>query len=143
MRISTVVPASLAALAAGTVGAVWASSLTLSTKHLGAARIATPQMFPATLSTANGGTTPGRAQKSDTLTVTYSNEIQASTMCSGATTTLGTQTLTGATATIGNNTGSAGDDVLTVTVPTATCPGGIHFGSVDLGSSSYVSGSAA
>jgi hypothetical protein len=142
MRKSTVLSASVAALVAGTAGAVWASTLTLTSGHLGASSLATPQMFPDSLATANGGNASGRAQKSDSLTVNYSNEIQASTICSGAATAIGTQTLTGVTVTIGNNTGSTGNDALTVAVPGTTCPGGIHFGSVDLGSPSYVSGSA-
>jgi hypothetical protein len=142
MRKSTVIAASVAALVAGTVGAVWANTFTLSSKHLGAASVATPQMYPTSLSTTNGGNAAGKAQKFDSLTVTYSNELQASTMCSGAPTTVGTQTLSGATATIGNNTGSTGNDELTVAVPATTCPGAVHFGSVDLGSPSYVSGSA-
>src|SRR4051794_39514414 len=139
MRKSTVIAASVAALVAGTATAVWASTLTLSSKHLGTASVVTPPVFPKSLSTGNGGGTAGRVQRFDTLTVTYSDEIQASSMCSGAPTTVGTQTLNGATVTVGNNTGSTGADALTVTVPGTTCPGGIHFGSVDLGSASYVS----
>lgn len=140
MRRSTVIAASLGALLAGTAGAVWATTFTLSAKHLGATSLVTPSFFPTSLTTTNVGTIVGRAQQNDKLTVVYSEEVLASTICSGASTTVGTQTLTGATVTIGNNTGSTGNDVLTLSVPTSTCPGGIHFGSVDLGSASYVSG---
>jgi hypothetical protein len=143
MRKSTVIAVSVAAVTAGVAGAVWASTLTLTTEHLGAGSVSTPQMFPSRLATANGGNAAGRVQKNDTVTVTYSNEVQTSTLCGGAPTTTGTQTLTGATVTIGNNTGSTGNDALTVGVPTTACTGAvIHFGSVDLGSASYVSGSA-
>src|SRR5581483_11432722 len=75
----------------------------------------------------------GTAQASDTLTVTFSERLDARTLCSSWTNS-GTQTLSSGVVVTIANTGT--DDTLTVS---SACGGAFHFGSVALGSN-YVSG---
>jgi hypothetical protein len=81
---------------------------------------------------ANGGGTDGRADKDDTVTVTFSEPIRASTVCS-AWSTPGDKALSGngqVTVTITNN---GTNDTLSVAATTAACPTGLIVGSVALG----------
>jgi trimeric autotransporter adhesin len=91
------------------------------------------------LVTANGGGgTAGKLNAGDTITITFSGQIDASKVCSGWTNgSTGTQsTSNGSTITV-NNTASNGDDVLSFSRNPFAC-GTFNFGSIDLGSSQYV-----
>jgi hypothetical protein len=94
---------------------------------------------PTNVVLANGGTL-GRADVGDTLTITYSEQIDATTFCAGTWTNTGTQTLsTGVTIQIAN---TAGNDTLTVSAVGASNCGGtanFHLGSITLGAN-YVNG---
>jgi len=119
----------------------YGASITFTTPHLGATSLAVPKFYPNSVVAANV-LTNHQINNGDTLTVVYSEEMQASTLCAGAPTQTGTLTsATGFTVTINNNTGSTGDDVLSInSIPTSDCTDGqFHFGTVDLGSAGYVS----
>jgi hypothetical protein len=86
---------------------------------------------------ANGGLT-GTADAGDTLTITYSEQLDAATFCPSTWNNSGTQTLSsGVTVQIAN---SASNDVLTISAVDAANCGGAAFrlGSVKLGGN-YVS----
>jgi hypothetical protein len=122
----------------------YGASITFTTPHLGATSLAVPKFYPNSLVAANVGTAH-QINTGDTLTVVYSEEMQASTLCTGATTGVGTITSgTAFTVTIGNNTGATGNDVLSInSVPTSDCTDGqLRFGTVDLGSPNYVTTAA-
>src|SRR4051794_8646391 len=122
-----------------------AAGLSVSSGTMGTATTSTPKLYPTGLTVANAATkTSGKAEKSDTVTAGFSEELQASSVCGGAPTTVGTQTIASATVTITNNAGTTGNDVLTVSsVPTSSCTGGVfRFGSVDLGSAGYTTSTA-
>jgi hypothetical protein len=87
---------------------------------------------PVDVTLANGIGTPGTADTGDTDTITYSEQLNASSICS-AWTNSGLQTLTNATVTLTN---SGGKDLLSVA--TASCS--FNFGSQQVGD--YVSANA-
>ena len=106
------------------------------TKSLSITIGAAPAISSVTLT--NGGTTAGKLEKGDKITVVYSAQMKVSSFCS---------TWSGDTT---NQTLSASNDVTVsvsngatdaLTVSSATCT--FNFGSINLGSSSYVSSSAA
>jgi hypothetical protein len=117
-------------------GVGYAATFTLTTKKLGGGSVTTPIMFPDSVSTANVGPTVGKIEKNDTITFVWSRVIDETTLCSGWSNAQTTHT-TNITWVVQNNTGSTGNDVL-VPSTTATCTGGLHVGSVDLGSPNYV-----
>jgi hypothetical protein len=88
---------------------------------------------PTNVVLANGGVT-GTADAGDTLTITYSEQLDAATFCPSTWNNAGTQTLSGSgiTAQIAN---SSSNDVLTISAVGATNCGGVAFrlGSVKLG----------
>jgi hypothetical protein len=94
---------------------------------------------PTNVVLANGGTL-GSADVGDTLTITYSEQLDATTFCAGTWTNTGTQTLsTGVTIQIAN---SGTNDTLTVSgVGGSNCGGtaNFHLGSITLGAN-YVNG---
>jgi hypothetical protein len=94
----------------------------------------------ASLATANGGSTAGETEANDTITITFSGQIDASKVCSAWTKgSTGTQSAsTGSVVTV-SNTGS-GDNILNFTTAPTAC-GTFRFGSIDLGSSQYVTSS--
>lgn len=116
--------------------AAWASGITLSSKHLGASALSTPAMFPAWLAITNksGNGTPGKAGNGDTVTFAWSQPIDETTLCSGWSNASSTQSLTLQWSIVN---GGSGNDTLQVTGSSATCVGGFHIGTVDLGSSGY------
>lgn len=140
MRTRHVVAVAIAAGVAAASGIAYAAGFGVGSAHLGTATPPPPKFYPLSLTTANGGKTAGKLENTDTLTVTYNGEVQASTMCGGAANFTGTQTLTGVTVAVANNAAANGDDELTVSaVPTTACTGGVlHFGTVDLGSAAFV-----
>jgi len=94
---------------------------------------------PTSLVAQNGGQS-GRLDQEDTIMVTYSQAMDASSFCSTWSGT-GNQSITAGnvvTVTVINNGGPGGNDLLTVSTSGAACGGDFHFGSVDLGSPNYV-----
>jgi hypothetical protein len=91
--------------------------------------IDTTAALPVDVTLANGSLVTRKADTGDTATVTYSEQLNASSFCS-AWTNSGTQTVTNATVTVTN---SSASDTLSVTTPTCT----FRFGSVMAGD--YVS----
>lgn len=124
--------------------AAFAASLTFTVKHLAAGNLTLPVFYPNNISTTNSGTVRKPTQN-DTLTIVYSAELQESTLCAGAPNTIGTQSIPIAVVNIANNTGSTGNDVLSMgAISTAACSDGqLHFGSVDLGAAGYVTSGTA
>ena len=90
------------------------------------------QTAPTAVVLANGGTA-GTIDSNDTATVTFSAQLNASSICSAWTNT-GTQTVTNATITFTN---SANNDTFAAT--SATCTGTGNFGTVSTGGN-YISG---
>jgi hypothetical protein len=98
--------------------------------------------LPTTLTITSGGSanTPSR---DDTVAVAFSEPLAVNTMCStwsGDTTNQTSLTGNNAPVTlrIVNNGAASGNDLLVVQTITGHCGGGFSFGSVDLGSASYV-----
>jgi hypothetical protein len=94
---------------------------------------------PTDVVLANGGLVAGTAESGDTLTVTYSEQIDATTFCSTWTNS-GIQAMSNTSMRIQiANTGS--NDTLTITAVGSNCggTGNFHFGSVTLGGN-YVGG---
>ena len=121
-------------LALATIG--YAATFSLSTTNLGAASVATPIMFPDSVSTTNAGANVGKIEKNDTITFVYSRVINQPTLCSGWSNAQSTHSVN-MTWSIQNNAGATGNDVL-VPGTTATCTAGFDIGSIDLGSPLYV-----
>ncbi|MGH2701858.1 MAG: hypothetical protein ACRDJ2_08790 [Actinomycetota bacterium] len=103
-----------------------------------------PIPAPSSLLLANGGNTTGQPQRSDTVTVTFSSAINSSSMCSAWGPT-GDQSLNSDAAqlfvAIENNAASSGNDRLVVSsaaLTTPVCATPFAFGSIDLGSASFV-----
>ncbi len=99
----------------------------------------TSSVSVSNLVTANGsGGTVGQVDQNDTISITFSGQINANTVCSAWTngSTTAQSASTGSVVTV-NNTGSGNSDVLTVSTKPTAC-GTFNFGSLDLGSSAYV-----
>jgi Chitobiase/beta-hexosaminidase C-terminal domain len=89
---------------------------------------------PTNVVLANGNGTAGTADNRDTLAITYSEQLDATTFCSSWTNT-GNQTLTGASI-VAQITDTGSNDTLTITaVGAANCggTGNFHLGSITLG----------
>jgi hypothetical protein len=88
------------------------------------------------LATANHGTTAGKMEKTDTITITLSKQMAAQSICS-AWTNGGSGAQSNSTATVhvtGNS--EPGNNVLSISAWTSC--GTFHFGSIDLGTKTYV-----
>ncbi|MEY2477919.1 MAG: hypothetical protein QOG87_3234 [Actinomycetota bacterium] len=92
--------------------------------------IDTTAALPVDVTLANGGLATRKADTGDTATVTYSEQLRASTFCSAWTSNSTIQSVSNATVTVTN---SAGNDTLGIT--TASCT--FNFGSIVVGD--YVS----
>jgi hypothetical protein len=127
--------AALTALLGG-VGVCWAAPLTLTSAHLGAAAATTPVMFPVSVTVANkAGGTVGRVQNGDVLTLVWSQAVDESSLCSTWTNLVNAQSITLQWSVIAGT--APANDRLAVTGTSATCVGGFHVGSIDLGSTGY------
>ncbi len=92
---------------------------------------------PIAMQLANGTGTNGTVDQGDTITVTYSQTIRVSTLCStwsGDLTNQALNTVNDITVTLTD--GGAGNDTITVTSATST----LHFGTINLGATGYVTG---
>jgi chitinase len=133
MRRSSLVAALLVlALAAG-ASVAWASSLTVTSKQLGESTLSAPVMYPVSVTTVDGDGTVGRVRQGDRITFVWSQQIDEPTLCSGWSNTSSSQTLSMTWTGID---GTASDDLLKPG-SVATCVGGLHVGTFDLGASSY------
>ena len=89
---------------------------------------------------ANGAATVGKPELNDTVTVVYSRQMNASTLCTSAPTQL-LPYLMNVSVTIASKAAASGNDQLAISpVGTGTCAGDgiVHFGTVDLGATGYV-----
>jgi type II secretory pathway component PulJ len=95
-----------------------------------------PSISSVTL--ANGGSTQGKLEKSDTITVVFSTQMSVNSFCSAWSDDTSNQSLTAngdVTVTATDGTGATNDSL---TVTSASCT--FRFGSINLGSNAYVSG---
>jgi prepilin-type N-terminal cleavage/methylation domain-containing protein len=95
----------------------------------------------SSITLANAGTTQGKLEKGDTITVVFSAQMSVSSFCSTWSGDGSDQSLVvnnDVTVTVSDGTGATND---ALTVASATCA--FQFGSIDLGSNAYVSGGAA
>jgi hypothetical protein len=100
---------------------------------------------PSSITFTNGGTsTANRIDKGDSIAVVYSEELLPQSMCAGTpngwSTSSVDQSLTGnndVTVTLTNGVSPA-NDTITVSVVAAGCSTTFRFGSIDLGSSSFL-----
>lgn len=96
----------------------------------------------ALANSGNSGSHAGKAEPGDTVTVTFSAAVTPSTICSGLNDTANTastvNTASGLTATITD--GGSGNDSLGLSAASGTCSGSVHFGSINLGSTAWVTG---
>jgi len=118
------------------LGAAYASSMTLSSKKMGAATAATPVMFPVSVTTTDGERHVGRIRTGDKIQLVWSRQINEPTLCSSWSNTLSTQSISMTWVAVD---GSASDDVLQPSTA-AGCTGGFHAGTFDMGSAAYVTG---
>lgn len=135
---TTVIAAFLALFFTAT--AAFSASITFSSKHLAAATLSVPVFYPNSVVAANLAAVVRKPEKNDTLTVVYSAQMDASTLCGGAPTVVGTLSASVAI-TITSNAAPSGNDQLAIpSVGTGICSGDgiLHFGTVDLGSTGYV-----
>ena len=138
LRGSAAVVVTVLALMTLSITTAWAATLTLTSSHLGTATV-TPFLFPTALVSMNNGTTAGKVQGGDSFTVTYSEQVQASTICSAASNSLSSQTLPGLTVQIVDNGASTSNDEMVYLVGSSPCSS-MHIGTIDLGSPNYVTG---
>ncbi len=121
--------------------AAYGASITFTTPHLGATSLPVPVFYPNSVVAANKtGGTVRKLEIGDTLTIVFSKEMSATTLCAGAPTSIGTQSSTGITITMGNNNSARGYDTMTVaSVATSICTDGLlNVGTFDLGSAGYM-----
>jgi hypothetical protein len=93
---------------------------------------------PTALVTTNGGSTVGLAEAGDSISVTFSQALRSSSLCSGWADDGTAKSITsGVTVTIENKGGAGNNDSLLVTA--AGCEtGGVRFGAIDLGAKGYI-----
>ena len=132
MRRASVVAAVLAASTAA--ASAWATSLTVTSKHLGGGPVTTPVMYPVSVTATDLTGTPGRIRGGDKITFVWSQPINEPSLCSGWSNLSSTQSLS-MTWTVTD--GTTSDDVLKPAA-VATCSTGLHVGTFDLGGSGYV-----
>jgi signal peptidase I len=96
-----------------------------------------PSVAGVVLANASGGTV-GRLERGDTVTVTFSETLKVSTICTTWSGDASDQTLSGngdVTVAVIDGTGATNDSI---SVSSAACT--FNFGSIDLGNNNYVSG---
>jgi hypothetical protein len=95
---------------------------------------------PTALVTTNGGATAGTVEPGDSLSVTFSEKLKASSLCAAWADDDTTKSLSaGVVVTVTNDGTPSSVDVLTVAVP-ACGSNGFRFGSVNLGDKGFVKG---
>jgi len=122
--ITVIVPAGTAAgthtiYAVGSSGSTATAAITINIA---------PQATALTI--ANQSTLPGTPQQADTVTFTFSQKLAVASVCSTWNGNDTTQTLTGVTATIA--TASGNTTRLTTSVPSTSCGGTLHLGTLTM-----------
>jgi hypothetical protein len=135
-RVVVVATVAAALLASG-LGVAAAASLTVQSAHLVAAAATTPVMYPRSVA-FTAGTTAGRVEKSDTVTLVWSQPVDEPTLCSGWANSSSSQSIA-LTWTVTPGSGSTNDTLAVGGTVPATCSSGFHVGTVDLGARGYVS----
>ncbi len=139
-RLWTVVLVTLAV--SSLASAAWGAGLTVASEPLYASAPAKPAFFPdkaATTTCADVlicplGGDAGNISNGDTIKVGFNTELNQSTMCSTWTSNVARSGVAVAVS-VNDNAAPSGNDSLTVT----GCGGGLNYGSIDLGSTGYVS----
>ena len=90
--------------------------------------------MPTALALVNGSNQAGRMQEGDSIQVTYSQPLAVASVCGGATDDTQPMTIPGIVQLV-DDAGTSGHDLLTVDAP--SCTGGLHLGSISLGSSAF------
>jgi hypothetical protein len=126
----------LALVVAVDAGVAWASSLTVTSKHLGASALTTPVMYPVSVTAVDGGGNVGRVRQGDKITFVWSQPVDEPSLCSSWSNASSTQSLSMNWTAI-HSTGT--NDVLKPAA-VAACATGLHVGTFDLGGSGYISG---
>ena len=96
--------------------------------------VAVPMFNPTSLALINGSTQTGRMQEGDSIQVIYSQPLAVASLCGGTTGDTQTLTMPGVVQLI-DNAGTSGHDLVTIDAP--TCTGGLHFGSISMGSTDF------
>jgi len=135
IRPVTVVGA-LALMSTLGLGAAYASSMTLSSKMMGAASATTPVMFPVSVTASDGEGHAGRLRAGDKIQLVWSRQINEPSLCSSWSNTSSTRSISMTWVAVD---GSTSDDVLQPGNATG-CTGGFHAGTFDMGSAAYVTG---
>jgi hypothetical protein len=95
---------------------------------------------PTALATANGTGTLGASDAGDSVSVTFSERLSASSLCAAWTDDTTVKTLSGGVVvTITHDGNPSSSDILTVAAP-ACGPAGFRFGTVNLGNKGFVRG---
>lgn len=123
----------LAVLQVAAVSIASASTLSVSSETLGVATAAVPAFYPTSVATT-ASTKPGAPSKGDTVTLDYSQRLQATSMCAGASNTSNAQTFAGVTVLLAD--GAVANDSITVTTGPLACPAP-RVGTLDLGAPGY------
>lgn len=98
---------------------------------------------PVSLSINNGGPTAGTPERLDTVVVGFSERLSVSSLCSTWSNDNVNQSISAnsvVSVTMRNNASASGNDLLVVSTTSAACGGAFRFGSVDLGSAQFVTG---
>lgn len=95
---------------------------------------------PTALATTNGGATAGAAEFGDSVSVTFSEQLKASSLCAAWADDGTTKTLNaGVVVTVYNDVTASVVDILSVAAP-ACGSSGLHFGYLNLGDKGFVKG---
>jgi hypothetical protein len=86
----------------------------------------------ASMALANGGSTAGKPEQNDTISIQLNGPLSVSSVCTAWSNNNANQSLTNATVTFTN--GGASKDSVSFSSPSCT----LHLGTIDLGSTSYV-----
>jgi hypothetical protein len=98
---------------------------------------------PVSLTVNNGGPTAGTPERLDSVVVGFSERLSVSSLCSTWSNDSANQSVSTnnvVSVTIRNNAAASGNDLLVVSTTSAACGGAFRFGSVDLGSAGFVTG---
>lgn len=100
-----------------------------------------PTITDITISNKSSGGTAGKPEQGDKIVITFSEAVDAAKICSTWNNT-GTQTLSGNNSGVVtfNDNAASGNDRIDFSVGSAGCGSVLHVGSINLGSSGYVSG---
>jgi putative nucleotidyltransferase with HDIG domain len=120
-----------------TAGSPTTTTTTTAAAQVPGTTTTTSPSVPASLVIANGpGGNAGRPEQGDQIIVTYAVAPSPSAFCSSWSASSAPD-LVDPSVVINANQPSSGDDVIGSVTDSADCPGGFHFGSIDLGQRGY------